>query len=411
MTASLLLAVASFASGQGTTVAVLEDARAPLVTLVVLLPVGTHAPWAREHDLETAWTSQGRDPGGRLRERADALAVDLALTVGPRSTTLRATFLREDLDDAVALVRDVLANRTLDDAELKTRRRAWRFEREAAERQTDFRLALATARRLYAPGDPRRAEWDDPVPPSTDAGALLSTRDAALRLPGRIVGFAGAISREEAGRHLARLALPDAAGTPEGMAPVYGRVLGGVADETVTLRKLTQVYLGYGRDAPAWDDADDAAFQIADHVLGGHFYSRLSVALRHERGDTYGAWTEDTAGAAPGYVLAKTFTRAANADATETRLREVVARLGRDGITEEERAAAAGYLVGRRAFARQSPEQLLVTWMNERALGLPEGFFDARADRAARATLAEVNAFAKRFYDPVAWGLVRVVPD
>jgi hypothetical protein len=48
--------------------------------------------------------------------------------------------------------------------------------------------------------------------------------------------------------------------------------------------------------------------------------------------------------------------------------------------------------------------------MNERALGLPEGFSDARARRAASVPLEELNRFVRRFYDPKAWGLVRVVP-
>ena len=65
MTASLLLAVASFSPGPGTTVAVLEDARAPLVTLVVLLPVGTHAPWAREHDFDLMLA--GHVHGGQIQ--------------------------------------------------------------------------------------------------------------------------------------------------------------------------------------------------------------------------------------------------------------------------------------------------------------------------------------------------------
>ncbi|HEX6850487.1 MAG TPA: insulinase family protein [Candidatus Polarisedimenticolaceae bacterium] len=412
MLAPLLLAVSSWGVGPGTTVAFLEDRRAPIVTLVVQVPAGTHLPWARERDLETAWTSQSRDPEGALRARADALAVDLSLGVGPRSATLRATFLRDDLDDAVALLRDVLSNRALDEEELKTRRRAFRFEREAVERTTDFRIGLELAKRLYEPGDPRRAEWDDPLTPSADAGRLVAARDAALRLPGRIVGFAGALSREEAELQFGRLGLPDVGEAPSGMHPEYRPMRApGPEVASIPVRKLTQVYFGYGRAAPAWTDPDDAAFQIADHVLGGHFYSRLSVALRHQRGDTYGAWTEDSTGAVAGWVVAKTFTRAGNAEATEAHLREVVKRLHEQGISEEERAAAAGYLLGRRAFAKQSPEQVLTTWMNERTLGLPVGFFDARAQRAASIPLEEIQRFVRRFYDPKDWGLVRIVPS
>jgi zinc protease len=132
------------------------------------------------------------------------------------------------------------------------------------------------------------------------------------------------------------------------------------------------------------------------------------VALRQEGGETYGAGVRNRGGLEPSVYGMATFTRTANASKTEQKLRDVVLKFRDDGITEEERADAASYLVGRRAFDRQAPAQTLWTRINERMVRLPDGFYDRMAERAAAVPLAEVNAFIKRFFDPESFTMLRV---
>src|SRR6185503_420515 len=106
-----------------------------------------------------------------------------------------------------------------------------------------------------------------------------------------------------------------------------------------------------------------------------------------------------------------TFTRTANVAVTETKLREVLRVFHEKGITEEERADAAGYLRGQRAFGRQSPAQVLSRFLTERRLGLPEGFFDRLAERAASLPLDDIDAFIARFYAPERFSMVKVAPE
>jgi predicted Zn-dependent peptidase len=151
---------------------------------------------------------------------------------------------------------------------------------------------------------------------------------------------------------------------------------------------------------------------IADHVLGGHFYSRLYEALRHHEGDTYGTGTRDTGSdLAPGAYAAWTFTKTANAAHTEQKLREVLKELFERGISEGERAGAAGYLLGRRAFERQAPGQVLGEFLWEHWRGLPRGFRDQLAERAVAVPLGEVNALIRWFYDPARFTMVKLAPN
>jgi len=174
----------------------------------------------------------------------------------------------------------------------------------------------------------------------------------------------------------------------------------------VKLARLTQVYFALAREAPALTDREYAAFLVADHVLGGHFYSRLYVALRHGEGDTYATGTIREGEPATGAYGLWTYSRTANA--IEAKLRGVLSKFHDGGITEEERADAAGYLKGRRAFNVQAPGQVLDRILWERSRGLDPGYRDALVERAAALPLDEINAFVKRFYDPARFTMIRV---
>jgi len=407
------LAVESFELSPGTTAALVEDHRAPIVSLVVELPVGSWSPWGRKTHALEAFEMQRFDPGGSLRAEADRLGAELSTDSDERAVRLTASCLKDDLPGLLALVRKIFANRDLDSRELKRRKTTQGIEWKASEKEPFFVARQAAARLLFAAGDPRRLVVEKPEPVSTDPEHLAATRDAVLRLPGRAVGFAGDLTRAEVERLAAGL-LPDAdAKAPADLAPVFLPLAPEEQrkDVVVPLPRLTQVYFGYGRDSIPTTDPDYPAFVVADHVLGGHFYSRLYVALRHEGGETYGAGSRSEGDVVIGPYGMGTFTRTANTAVTEAKLREVLRVFHEKGITEEERADAAGYLRGQRAFGRQSPAQVLSRFLTERRLGLPEGFFDRLAERAASLPLDDIDAFIARFYAPERFSMVKVAPE
>ena len=398
----------------GTTGMLIEDHRVPLVTVYARFPAGSWSPWVDDSDADIAFSIQSRDPAGALRRRADRLAAPIALSVDARWSTLSVTCLKDDLPAVLQLVRDVLANRDFDRDELARRRQGAELEWKASLKQPRFTALQAGARMLFAPEDPRRRNYEAPRPFTTDPAKLAAARDTLVRLPGRIVGFAGAVTPAEARAMAATLLPPPLAAAPEGTRPVVPPTTDAASrprEVDLPMPRLTQVYFGFSREGIAYGDPDDPASMIADHALGGHFNSRLMTALRQEDGDTYGAGVIDQSGLEPGLYALATFTRTANAAAAEAKIREVLARLHRDGLTEEERTLAAGSLVGGRAALRETPQQRLNTAMNEQILGLPPGFFDARAARAAALPLEQVNDFVRRFFDPARFTMIRARPE
>jgi zinc protease len=397
-----------------TSMLVIEDRRAPLVEIRIEFPVGTWSPWARDNHAEEAFEFQIHDPGRALLRRADSLAAELELSMGVRATVLSASCLAEDLPQVIQLIADVLRNDRLDESELRRRRREREIAREAAAKTPVFRRAQAVARVLYAPEDPRRRNLDRPDRIETRPRRLLPVRDTIVRLPGRVVAFAGAVSAAEA-EPLARRLLPDALESPpQNIEPSLSEIVGAGPRKDpriVKLPRLTQVYFALVRDAPSWIDEDDPAFLIANHVLGGHFYSRMYVALRHEGGETYGASAGSTSDVERGALALKTFTRADNAAVAESKLLEVLERFHGGGITETERTAAIGHLRGRLPFSRQAPGQILDRLLLERRLGLAVGFLDRRVEVAATLSLEQINEFIRRWYDPSDFTMIRVEPE
>jgi zinc protease len=409
----LAAAVLTWTVDAGTQGALVEDHRAPLVTVAIEFPVGTWSPWARAHDADDAFSYQDDDPDRALRKRADALAATIDLGMGRRSASLSIRCLKADLDATLALAKDVLANTRYDEHELKRARRERKILWKGNETDVGFRTDQAAARLFFTADDPRRLPYEKPETVETDVAKLVATRDLMIRLPGRIVGFAGDLTPSEAERAADGLLPVSVAAAPDGIAP---RLLaltpaGSRAKATdIEMRKLTQVYLEFDRDSLPFTDPRRPAFLVADHVLGGHFYSRLYVALRHEAGDTYGAGTSDSGDVVPNVYAASTFTRAENAGPIEAKLRGAMNVFQEKGITEDERAGAISYLRGNRAFDRQSAGQILRRFMMERRLSLPPGFLDEQIERASALSLDEINAFIREFYDPAEFSMVRAVP-
>jgi predicted Zn-dependent peptidase len=396
---------------RATTAVLVEDHRAPLVEIRLMFPIGRWSPWTkRTGRFDEAFALQLLDPGGTLRARADRAGADVSLSTDARMSVLSLGCRRDALDSVLALARDVLANRDIDRREIGRRNLEGDLEWSAAEKNPQIVLRTHIRRLLFEPRDPRRTPYEKQEHASSDVKRLVLVRDTLVRSPGRVIGFAGDLTRAEA-EEKARGLLPTALEAPPTPAspvlPALRPAEGRPAVQTVKLARLTQVYFALAREAPALTDREYAAFLVADHVLGGHFYSRLYVALRHGAGDTYATGTVREGEPATGAYALWTYSRTANAATTETKLRGVLSAF-QHGITEEERADAAGYLEGRRAFNIQAPGQVLDRILWEKSRGLAPGYRDNLVERAAALPLAEINEFVKRFYDPARFTMIRV---
>lgn len=405
--------VESWFLDDGTEVLLVEDHRSPVVSLQITFPAGTHGDWAWEHFANTAMAIQTHDPDGAFDAAADDLATDLGGWVGGLWSGINVRCRKDDLPAALGLLREIMANRNFDRAELRRWRKNRKVYWDSREKDARYCQNRAVAQLLWQPDDPRRRGYEQLRLNPTDPGALADVRDTLIRLPGRRIGVAGDLTRAEVDELVAGLLPAPLEEVPEGLAPSYGPTaeIGPGNDEQIPVARLTQVYFGYARDSIRYDDEDYPAFWVANHVLGGHFYSRLSVALRHEGGETYGAWSGGLGLDATASFQLGTFTNADNVDVADGKLRDVLRTFWEDGITDEERVAALANLRGRQPFWRQSPDQILGTALFERQLGFLEGIHELHLEQAEALTLDEINAFVREFFDPADFAMIHVVPE
>lgn len=406
--ADLAAAVETAELDNGDIVAVVTDHRVPVVTLHLSFPVSYGSAWSLEHDAGLAWSVQSNDPDGALRERANDLAVDMLFYQSWDGAHVRLDALTEDLPAAMELVSDVFASTEVDPAELRRRLRSRRYSDRLNRKDPEWQRTRVTAQTMYPKGHRARHRFDVPYRPDMNPERLLATRDAMVITPGRVLGFAGDITLDEA-VDLVDGWLPPASEGPDNTLD-WGELNPTPASEVVEqMPRLTQHYLAMSRDGVPIDDPDYPAFMLANHILGGHFHARLYMALRHEGGLTYGVSANGGGWIRPTTYQITTFTKSQTGAEIEARLREVVDTF-RQGVTADELAAAKTNLAGRRAFEQQSPSSPLNRWLYEVQLGIGVGTVDAAKQTALGLSLEEVNAFIERWFVVDAFTMVRVVP-
>jgi zinc protease len=396
----------------GDTLVVLEDHRAPLAYVIVRWPTGTLNPWFRDNAW-AAWDLAKQDPEGELAERADAMSATVSFNASGRYVSASVSCLRADLPDALDLLQDIWSAPELDGRELRRMRQGVRLEWKANLKSPVFQRSMAMEKGLYVEGDVRRDDVDGPRSLPRSTARLVEARNVVVHLPGRTVGVAGDVTQADAEALVAGL-LPaprdpgvDVA-VPE-MLPVIPRAQRPDRTE-VEIEGLTQAYLGVYRDSLVFTDPEYPAQLVAQHVLGGHFGSRLNTALRHDLGATYGANASGGAGHSARVFALQTSTQAERADEVEQVLLSTLEAFWQDGITAQEHQDTLRFLLGREAFAQQAPWGALRGWMWSHMLGYPQQFDRASKIGAAAMDLDDINAFIRDFYDPEQFAVVVVGP-
>lgn len=403
----------SWSLDDGTEIHLIEDYRAPLVSIRINFPVNTLMPWVIQNDAETAFVGQLLEPEQRLRRKAENLGVSLYLSMGFGFASIGGSSLEADFEALVSLLRETLNNREYDGDELRERHRNRILGWEATSKNPRTTLYKSALEGLYpVPDDPRHSFYSKPGNITTDSRKLSDIRDRIISVPGRVIAVAGHIDRKTVEELISDL-LPEASteGIPSEPFPAATSFSPGTVF-TITMDQLTQVYLGLVRDGVTINSEDYPKVRIANHILGGTFSSRLYEKLRHESGDTYSANLNQVFGLhEPGMLLLNTYTRADNEGVAVEKLRSVLSEISKNGVTQDEVDAALAYLNGRLLFASETPLDIAVSWATYRVYGLPGNFQELMLEKASKLTLDEINSFISDFYNPDRFALVRVVPE
>ena len=145
----------------------------------------------------------------------------------------------------------------------------------------------------------------------------------------------------------------------------------------------SQVYFAIGNTGVSATDPDRVAIRVINTIFGGRFTSELNEALRVESGYTYGAQSffDDRKVAGPFAIFS--FTKNETTTPAIDLALQVLAKLHKDGVTEEQLKSAKSYIKGQFPPSIETSRQLARIIASHEFYGLTDdevNQLDARVD-------------------------------
>ncbi|OJY29440.1 MAG: hypothetical protein BGO98_47145 [Myxococcales bacterium 68-20] len=372
----------------------------PLVSLVVSVRSGALAdPEGKDGVCRFAARMLRRGADGMTAQEIEAtidrLGAELALDVGPSTVSLHGQVIRRNVEPFVELITRLLGKPAFADEEIARLRRETAAEL-VESRDSDRALANLAFRRALFAGHPysRSAAGR----PSTIAGIerddVVAAYEKHFVRGDVVIGFAGAITEDEAKRHGDSLAAAVREGERVATRPPEPEKKEGRRLVFVDKPERTQTQTLIGSLGTWPHDDDHFPLVTATAVLGGTFTSRMMREIRSKRGWSYGTSARlsierrrhaFTMSAAPG--------AADCAPCVELELALLEDFVGK-GITKRELGFIKNYLVRSYAFEVDTAPKRLGQAVETELLELPADYHTRYVDHVRAVTLETANAAA-----------------
>jgi zinc protease len=381
---------------EGKTIAFVESSHAlPLVSIAITLRSGSaYDPPGREGLSRLCARMLRRGCEGmvaeRIEEAIDRLGAELSVDVSSSSVALHAQVIRRSLEPFIDLLARLIGSPTFPADEFA------RLQRETVAeiieaRDNDRSLAQSAFRRALFEGHPYGRR-------STTKTIEAATQEEAKALYGKhfvrgnaVLGFAGAISAEEAAKFGAKLAQSLAPGSampdpvPEPAARPGRRLV--FVDKPE--RTQTQILIGSLGTSP--HDGDHVALGVACAIFGGTFTSRLMQEVRSKRGWSYGAYARLAVDRHRQGFSMWTFPSATDAAACIELELGMLDTFVKEGVTPKETTFIKKYLTRSHAFEIDTAPKRLHQAIDVEVLGLPSDYHTAYLDKVEKVTEADAN--------------------
>ncbi|MBS2013449.1 MAG: insulinase family protein [Deltaproteobacteria bacterium] len=370
----------------------------PLVSIVVSLRSGSLADPDGKDGLSRLTARMIRRgckgmTSPEIESAIDRLGGEVGLDVGPSTISLHAQVIRRNLVPFCELLARILGTPTFDEQELGRLKRETVAELLDA-RDNDRALAGLAFRRALFPGHPysRTAAGRPGGVEALGRDDVLSTYARAFVQSNAVLGFAGAITTEEAKELGAQLvgALGNGPRTVVNVPEPQRRAGRHLAFVDKPDRTQTQILIGTLGTWPK--DPDHVPLVTATAVLGGTFTSRMMREIRSKRGWSYGTSARlsierqrhaFTMSAAPGAG------DCAPCIALELELLE---QFVEKGITPRELSFIKNYLVRSHAFEVDTAPKRLGQALEIDLLDLPADYHTGYIDHIKGVTVEACNA-------------------
>jgi len=348
----------------GLTVLLLEKHGVPLVNLTALIKTGSAADPAGEDGLASITAELLRK--GTEKRTAQQFASDLDFTGGsfdadasPDFSNAAAEFLNKDIVKGLELFSDALLHPTFPQTEVD-KLLAQNLDGVRAAKD-DPRSVLGTYfdAYLYGGNGYGRPSDGDELSLKRIHRDAIATFYTTYYTPGNtILAVAGDFHTAEMKKKLDEI-FGQWAPKPVTAVKIPSQiVVKGKKLLLVDKPDATQTYFAVGNIGTAVGDPDRVATRLVNTVFGGRFTSLLNETLRVESGLSYGAASSFDSRKVPGPFGIYSFTKNESTVQAIDLTLQVLQKLHKQGITEEELASAKSYTKGQFPPTLETSKQL-----------------------------------------------------
>ena len=354
-----------FVLKNGLTVLLMEKREVPLINLFALVKTGTAADPAGEEGLASVTASLLRK--GTKTRTAQQFAADFDFIggsfdagAGADFSNISAEFLTKDLDRGLELFFDALLHPTFPQNEVE-KILAQSLDGVKSEKdEPQSVLGLYYAGYLYgAHSYGRPSDGDEISLKRIQRDAIVKFYEANYAPGNIILGIAGEFDAAEMRKKLEeKLGSWPARTTPSTAIAVTPPEKG---KRLLLIDKpdATQTYFAIGNLGTAVNDPDRVAIRVVNTIFGGRFTSELNEALRVESGYTYGAGSFFDSHRAPGPFEIYSFTKNETTVPAIDLALQVLEKLHKNGVTQEQLASAKSYIKGQYPPTIETSSQLV----------------------------------------------------
>jgi zinc protease len=341
-----------------------------------------------------------RRTGPELDAAIEFVGASLEAGAGRDGLTVSLSVLRKDLTLGLDLMAEVVLSPTFPEPEFKRNVAQIQAAIKRSEEDPETVASRALGRLVY-PGHP----YGIPVEGTTESLARLTRDDVVgfyrskVRPDATVIAVVGAVTVEEARREI--VARFGAWPAPPGSVPTVPMATPSAAPAVeVIKRDLTQATILLGRQAVRQTDPDYFSLAVASSILGGGSSSRLYGRVRDEGGLAYSVYSYVVPGRYGASFVVGAQTRTAEVARVIDVLREEMARMGRQPVSERELALAKSYLIGSFPLRLETSSKVADFIVAVEVQGLGLDYADRYRDRVAQVTVADVERVAARFFAP-----------
>jgi len=398
----------------GMPVYLLRDTELPIINVTAMVRTGSVYEPAAKTGLAalTGGVMRNGGAGGLSPEKMDDelefMASAVESGIGADMGTVSLTSLTKNFSHALRIFSDVLLRPDFSQKRVDIARN---HLIEGLRRQNDDPKEIAGRelnRAIYA-GHPLGA-----VPTFASVNAItrqdmVDFHRRFFRPDAMILAVSGDFDRETLLRELNAVFGKPAAGSLPQMPEIPQPAADPRPEVIYGKKEVNQTVIRMGHLGITKDDPDLYALRVLDYILGGSFTSRLTMEIRTNRGLAYNVDSRfDVGRHFTGAFVAETETKAESTGKAISLMKEIIAGMTGEAVSDQELKAAKEYIINSFMFGFTSPASVVTQRARLEFYGYPPGYLEGYRDNIARVTKEDVLAAARRHLKPEAFKLVVV---